>query len=139
VALITDSLARTRLGPYQLQAAIAAVHDEAPRVEDTDWPQILALFGLLETLSPGPMVTLNRSVAVAMVHGPAAGLAIVDQLASDRRMARHHRLHAVRGHLLELAGDPAGARTAYRTAAQYATNVPERRYLDTRAAALAGE
>ena len=139
VALITDSLARTRLGPYQLQAAIAAVHDEAPRVEDTDWPQILALFGLLETLSPGPMVTLNRSVAVAMVHGPAAGLAVVDQLATDKRMARHHRLHAVRGHLLELADDPAAARAAYRTAAGYATNVPERRYLDARAAALAGE
>jgi len=138
VALITDSLARTRLGPYQLQAAIAAVHDEAPRVEDTDWPQILALFGLLETLSPGPMVTLNRSVAVAMVHGPAAGLAIIDQLAADKRMARHHRLHAVRGHLLERAGDRAGARAAYRTAAGYATNVPERRYLDARAAALAG-
>jgi predicted RNA polymerase sigma factor len=138
VALITDSLAGTRLGPYPVQAAIAAVHDEAPRVEDTDWPQILALFGLLETLSPGPMVTLNRSVAVAMVDGPAAGLAIVDQLAKDKRMARHHRLHAVRGHLLELAGDPAGARAAYRTAAGYATNVPERRYLETKAATLAG-
>jgi predicted RNA polymerase sigma factor len=136
VALITDSLARTRLGPYQVQAAIAAVHDEAARVEDTDWPQILALFGLLDTLSPGPMVTLNRSVAVAMVHGPAAGLAIVDQLAADKRMARHHRLHAVRGHLLELAGDLGAARAAYRTAAGYATNLPERRYLEGRAAAL---
>jgi predicted RNA polymerase sigma factor len=104
VELITGSLAHTRPGPYQLQAAIAAVHDEADRVEDTDWPQILALFGLLETMSPGPMVTLNRAVAVAMVHGPAAGLALVDELAADKRMARQHRLHAVRGHLLELAG-----------------------------------
>ncbi len=134
VALITAALAHTRLGPYQLQAAIAAVHDEAARVEDTDWPQILALFRLLETISPGPMVTLNRAVAVAMVHGPRAGLELVDRLEADNRLARHHRLHAVRAHLLELAGDPAAAAAAYRTAASYATNVPERRYLEARAA-----
>ncbi len=137
VALITDALSRTRLGPYQLQAAIAAVHDEAARVEDTDWRQILALYGLLETISPGPMVTLNRAVAVAMVHGPGAGLELVDGLETDNRMARHHRLHATRAHLLELAGDLGAARTAYRTAARYATNIPERRYLEARAANLA--
>ena len=137
VALITDALSRTRLGPYQLQAAIAAVHDEAARVEDTDWPQVLALFGLLETISPNPMVTLNRAVAVAMVHGPEAGLELVDRLEADDRMARHHRLHAVRAHLLELAGDRGAAAAAYRTAARYATNLPERRYLEARAANLA--
>jgi predicted RNA polymerase sigma factor len=134
VALITDALSRTRLGPYQIQAAIAAVHDEAARVEDTDWPQILALFGLLETISPNPMVTLNRAVAVAMVHGPEAGLELVDRLEADDRMARHHRLHAVRAHLLELAGDRSAAAAAYRTAARFATNLPERRYLEARAA-----
>ncbi len=137
VALITDALSRTRLGPYQLQAAIAAVHDEAARVEDTDWPEVLALFGLLETISPNPMVTLNRAVAVAMVHGPEAGLELVDRLEADDRMARHHRLHAVRAHLLELAGDRDAAAAAYRTAARYATNLPERRYLEARAANLA--
>ena len=137
VALITEALSRTRLGPYQLQAAIAAVHDEAARVEDTDWPQILALFGLLETISPNPMVTLNRAVAVAMVHGPGAGLELVDRLEADDRLARHHRLHAVRAHLLELAGDRSAAAAAYRTAARYATNLPERRYLEARAANLA--
>jgi RNA polymerase sigma factor (sigma-70 family) len=137
VALITDALSRTRLGPYQIQAAIAAVHDEAAPVEDTDWPQILALFGLLETISPNPMVTLNRAVAVAMVHGPDAGLELVDRLEADDRMARHHRLHAVRAHLLELAGDGSAAAVAYRTAARYATNLPERRYLEARAANLA--
>jgi predicted RNA polymerase sigma factor len=137
VARITDALSRTRLGPYQLQAAIAAVHDEGAKVEDTDWTEILGLYGLLEVISPNPMVTLNRAVAIAMIHGPAAGLTLVDRLEADDRMARHHRLHAVRAHLLELAGDPGAARDAYRTAAQYATNVPERRYLEARAARLA--
>src|SRR5713226_527407 len=137
VALVTATLSRGSIGAYQLQAAIAAVHDEAARVEDTDWPQILALFGLLETISPNPMVTLNRAVAVAMVHGPAAGLELVGHLEADARMARHHRLHAVRAHLLELAGDRDAAAAAYRTAARYATNLPERRYLEARAANLA--
>jgi predicted RNA polymerase sigma factor len=137
VALVTGALSRSRPGPYQLQAAIAAVHDEAARVEDTDWPQILALFGLLEAISPNPMVTLNRAVAVAMVEGPAAGLELVGRLEADRRMASNHRLHAVRAHLLERAGEPAAALTAYRTAARYATNLPERRYLEDRAATLA--
>ncbi len=136
VALVTGTLARTRrLGPYQLQAAIAAVHDEAPRVEDTDWPQILALYQLLEATSPNPVVTLNRIVAVAMVHGPEAGLTGLAELGADARMARNHRLHAVRAHLLEMAGDPDAAREGYRTAARYATSVAEKRYLDGKAAA----
>jgi RNA polymerase sigma factor (sigma-70 family) len=140
VALTTDTLSRTRhLGPYQLQAAIAAVHDEAARVEDTDWPQILALFQLLEAISPNPIVTLNRVVAVAMVHGPHAGLEIITTLEADGRMARHHRLHAVRAHLLEMAGQPQAARQSFRTAARYATSLPEKRYLETRAAALASD
>ncbi len=111
------------------------MHDEAPRVEDTDWPQILALYQLLEATSPNPVVTLNRIVAVAMVHGPAAGLSELDRLAADKLMARHHRLHAVRAHLLEMAGEPDAARECYRTAARYATSVAEKRYLDAKAAA----
>jgi RNA polymerase sigma factor (sigma-70 family) len=138
VALTTETLARkSRLGPYQVQAAIAAIHDEAASAEETDWPQILALFRLLETIAPGPMVTLNRVVAVAMVHGPQAGLEVLDPLESDERMARHHRLHAVRAHLLEMAGRPADALESYRTAARYATSAPEKRYLEGRAGALA--
>jgi RNA polymerase sigma factor (sigma-70 family) len=133
VALITGTLSRTRrLGPYQIQAAIAAIHDEAPRVQDTDWPQILALFQLLETISPNPMVTLNRVVAVAMVHGPDAGLDMLAELETDERMARHHRLHSVRGHLLDMAGRPEEARDSFRTATRYATSLPERRYLESR-------
>jgi predicted RNA polymerase sigma factor len=136
VALVTDALSTSRLGPYQLQAAIAAVHDEAPRVEDTDWEEILALYGLLESLSPGPMVTLNRAVAVAMVQGPHAGLALVVRLEADERMARSHRLHAVRAHLLVLAGEPGLARLSYQTASRFADNLPEKRYLESRAARL---
>jgi predicted RNA polymerase sigma factor len=136
VALITDALSRTRLGPYQLQAAVAAVHDEAASVADTDWAEIVALYRLLESISPNPMVTLNRAVAVAMVEGPRAGIDLVDRLETDDRMARHHRLHAVRAHLLELDGEPAAARRSYVTAARYATNLPERRYLEARAARL---
>lgn len=136
VALITDSLARTRLGPYQLQAAIAAVHDEAVRVEDTDWPEVLALYSLLEAMSPNPMVTLSRAVAVAMVEGPEAGLKVVDELAADARMARHHRLHAVRAHLLELSGNAGAAVDAFRTAARFADNLPEKRYLEAKAIEL---
>jgi RNA polymerase sigma factor (sigma-70 family) len=137
VALVTAALSRTgRLGPYQVQAAIAAVHDEAPSAEETDWPQILALFQLLETIAPGPMVTLNRVVAVAMVDGPQAGLEVLKPLETDDRMARHHRLHAVRAHLLELADRPDEALESYRTAARYATSAPEKRYLEARAGAL---
>jgi RNA polymerase sigma factor (sigma-70 family) len=128
-ALIERTLATTSaLGPYQLQAAIAAVHGEAASVADTDWAEILALYELLAQVSPGPLVSLGRAVAVAMVHGPAAGLAAADELAGV--LARHHRFHAVRGHLLEMSGDPAAAGAAYLTAARYVTNVAEKRYLD---------
>jgi RNA polymerase sigma factor (sigma-70 family) len=134
-ALLERTLATTKaLGPYQIQAAIAAVHDEAASVADTDWAEILALYRLLEEVSPGPMVSLGRAVATAMVHGPAAGLAATDELAVE--LARHHRFHSVRGHLHEMAGDRASAAAAYRTAASYATNVPERRYLERKRAAL---
>jgi RNA polymerase sigma factor (sigma-70 family) len=136
LALVTDALSRTPLGPYQLQAAIAAVHDEAARAEETDWPQIVALYELLERISPNPMVTLNHAVAVAMVRGPEAGLELLRPLDDDGRVAMHHRLHAVRGHLLEMAGDHAAARTSYRTAARRTTSLPERRYLEGRAARL---
>ena len=135
-ALVSKGLAGSRgLGPYQLQAAIAAVHDEAATVAGTDWAEVLALYELLTRVSPGPMTALGRAVAVAMVHGPAAGLAAADDLA--RPLARHHRYHAVRGHLLELAGDRAAAAAAYATAAGYATNVAERRYLIRKRAAAA--
>jgi RNA polymerase sigma factor (sigma-70 family) len=134
VALTTRSLSRARqLGPYQLQAAIAAIHDEAPRFEDTDWPQILALYRLLEALAPNPVVTLNRVVALSMVDGPQAGLRVLADLERDERMARHHRLHAVKAHLLERAGLPEEARAAYRLAARNTTSLPERRYLQARA------
>jgi RNA polymerase sigma factor (sigma-70 family) len=138
VALISATLVRAPLGPYQLQAAIAAVHDEAARAQDTDWPQIVALYRLLERLAPNPVVTLNHAVAVAMVDGPQAGLARLEPLDDDERMVRHHRLHAVRGHLQELAGDDEAARASYRTAARRTTSLPERRYLEARAARLGG-
>jgi RNA polymerase sigma factor (sigma-70 family) len=136
VELVTDTLARAPIGPYQVQAAIAAIHDEAPRADDADWPQILALYEVLERLSPNPMVTLNRAVAVAMVHGPRAGLDLLETLDDDDRVAAHHRLEVVRGHLLEMAGDHAAAITSYRTAARRTTSLPERRYLEGRAARL---
>ncbi len=137
VALLTRTLSRARVGSYQLQAAIAAVHDEAPTAEATDWPQILALYAVLETVAPGPVITLNRAVAVAMVHGPRAGLALLGTIADDQRMAHTHRLDAVRGHLLELAGEPAPAREAYLRAASRTASVPEQRHLALRAARLA--
>ncbi len=119
-----------------MQAAIAAVHDEAPTADETDWPQILALYGVLERLAPNPIVTLNRAVALAMVEGPRAGLDLLDDVATDGRVAGHHRLHAVRGHLLELVGDVDGARASYREARRRTTSLPEQRYLDGRAARL---
>jgi predicted RNA polymerase sigma factor len=137
VALISGALAGAALGPYQIQAAIAAVHDEAPRAADTDWAQILALYGLLERVAPGPMVTLNRAVAVGMVQGPQAGLAALTELDGEPRVAGHHRLDAVRGHLLELAGDAAAAHAAYQRAARRTTSLPEQRYLQVKAAGLA--
>ena len=136
VALLTRTLGTVPIGPYQLQAAIAAVHDEAPTAKETDWPQILALYEVLELVSPGPVVTLNRAVAVAMVHGPRAGLALIGTLDKDDRMAHNHRLEAVRGHLLELAGDLVAARESYRRAARMTASLPEQRYLVLRAARL---
>ncbi|HVQ95688.1 MAG TPA: DUF6596 domain-containing protein [Mycobacteriales bacterium] len=137
VALVTAALSGAPLGPYQLQAAIAAVHAEAPRAQDTDWAQILALYELLSRLTPNPMITLNHAVAVAMAKGPRAGLDLLATLDADERVADHHRLDAVRAHLLELAGDHAAARASYRAAARRTTSVPEQRYLRARAAALA--
>ena len=136
VGIIGDTLGRGAIGPYQLQAAIAAIHDEAPSADETDWPQILALYDVLEQVSPGPVVTLNRAVAVAMVDGPRAGLAVLGTLDADDRMTHTHRLEAVRGHLLELAGDPDAARESYRRAARMTASVPEQRYLAMRAARL---
>ncbi len=136
IALVSAALPRGEVGQYQLQAAIAAVHDEATRVGDTDWPQILALYGLLERMSDNPMVTLNRVIAQAMVHGPEKGLAALAPLDAAGRLAGHHRLHAVRAHLLEMAGDRIGAAEHYRIAAGKTASVPEQHYLLTRAASL---
>jgi len=136
VALLTAALSKGSIGPYQLQAAIAAVHDEAARAEDTDWPQILALYELLIGMFDNPMVALNHAIVAAMVHGPSKGLELLDALDSDARIAGHHRLSAVRAHLLEMAGDHEASITHYRLAANRATSVPERNYLITQAARL---
>jgi predicted RNA polymerase sigma factor len=124
------------VGHYQLQAAIAAVHDEAARAEDTDWPQILALYELLKRMSDNPMVSLNYAIAVAMVHGPAKGLNLLVALKLDSRLANHHRLDAVGAHLLELAGDTESATEHYRAAATKTASLPERNYLLAQAARL---
>jgi predicted RNA polymerase sigma factor len=136
IALIEATMARAPVGPYQLQAAIVAVHAEAERAEDTDWPQIAQLYRVLDVVAPGPMVTLNRAVAVAMVEGPQAGLDLLATLDGDGPLAGHHRVVAVRAHLLEMAGDPAGARAAYQAASRRTTSEPERQYLEERAARL---
>ena len=136
VALLTATLPKGSIGAYQLQAAIAAVHDEAARAEDTDWPQILALYDLLKHMSANPMVVLNHAIATAMVRGPSAGLELLDALDKDGRLAGHHRLHAVRAHLLEMAGDYPEAIAQYRIAAGQTTSLPERNYLLTEAARL---
>ncbi|GLC25701.1 RNA polymerase sigma factor [Roseisolibacter agri] len=136
VALVEGVMARGPVGPYGLQAAIAAVHDEAPRAEDTDWPQILALYQLLERLSDNPMVALSRAIAAAMVHGPEVGLEQLRALDADARLAGHYRLDAVRAHLHERAGDPARAVAHYRAAASRTASAPERDYLLARAARL---
>jgi RNA polymerase sigma factor (sigma-70 family) len=136
VALVTGALAAGPVGPYQLQAAIAAVHAEAPGTDATDWREIAMLYELLERIAPNPVFTLNRAVAVAMIEGPAPALALVDELAADRRMAANHRVAAVRGHLFEMAGDRAAAVAAYETAARQTTSLPERDYLQRRAAAI---
>ncbi|MFI6926986.1 RNA polymerase sigma factor [Nonomuraea spiralis] len=137
VELVSKALATSALGPYQLQAAIAAVHDEAPTAAETDWPQILALYGVLAGLEDNPMVRLNQAVAAAMVNGPRAGLDLLDGLAADDRLAGHHRLAAVRAHLLEMDGDTEGAARAFREAARRTLSLPEQRYLEGKAAALA--
>jgi RNA polymerase sigma factor (sigma-70 family) len=136
VALVTGALSRGPVGPYRLQAAIAAVHDEAPTADVTDWPQILALYTVLERVAPNPTVTLNRAVAVAQVHGPAAGLALLDAVSADERVAASHHLVSVRAHLLEMAGDHDAARAGYQEAARRTTSEPEKRHLLTRAARL---
>ncbi|MFI5658992.1 RNA polymerase sigma factor [Streptomyces sp. NPDC051684] len=135
-ALVTDAMTRSALGPYQLQAAIAALHNEAPSTSETDWRQINTLYKILERLSPNPMATLNRAVAVAMIDGPQAGLRLLDQLAKDDRLTEHHRLHAVRAHLLEMAGDLTGAGKYYACAARGTPSLAERRFLRTRAAGM---
>ena len=137
VELLTAALSKGNVGLYQLQAAVAAVHDEASRSQDTDWPQILALYELLKRVSPGPMVTLNHAIAAAMVHGPAKGLELLKPLDTDTRLADHYRLDAVRGHLLEMLGDHERAIHHYRIAAGRTTSLPEQNYLMTQAARLA--
>jgi len=134
--LLTAALSKGSIGAYQLQAAIAAVHDEAARAADTDWPQILALYELLKRMSDNPMVALNHAIAVAMVHGPSKGLELLGALDSDARMAGYHRLESVRAHLLEMAGDQESAVAHYRLAAGLTTSTPERDYLMTQAARL---
>ena len=134
--LIGQTLSRAPLGPYQLQAAIAAVHSEAATPADTDWPQVLKLYDLLDALAPSPVVTLNRAVAVAMVDGPRAGLADLDALAGDRRLASQHRLASVRAHLHEMAGDTQAALAGYEDAARRTTSIPEQRYLQAQAQRL---
>ena len=136
VALLSAALPKGSVGAYQLQAAIAAVHDEAARAEETDWPQILALYELLRRMSDNPMVALNHAIAAAMVHGPARGLELLDALTHDARIAEHHRLDAARAHLLELAGRCDAAVLQYRAAAAKTANLPERNYLLTQAARL---
>jgi RNA polymerase sigma factor (sigma-70 family) len=134
VALLDGAMGKGTVGEYQLQAAIAAVHDRAAKADETDWPQILALYGLLEQLTGNPVVTLNKAVAAAMADGPSAGLALLETV--DERLAGHYRLDAVRAHLLELAGDKAAALEHYRAAASRTANLAEQRYLATQAARL---
>jgi RNA polymerase sigma factor (sigma-70 family) len=135
-AILTQALGTGPVGLYQLQAAIAALHDEAPTAEATDWPQILALYDVLTTVTPGPVVTLSRAVALAHVHGPRAGLGLLGTLDADGRMAHTHRLEAVRAHLLEQAGETTAARDSYLRAAKMTASLPEQRYLELRAASL---
>jgi RNA polymerase sigma factor (sigma-70 family) len=139
IALVESALSRGSVGSYQLQAAIAAVHDEAVRPADTDWAQIFALYGLLERMSDNPMVSLNRAIAAAMVQGPQAGLELLAALDGDPRMAGHYRLDAVRAHLHEMAGDPERAVAHYRAAAEGTASIPERDYLLMKAARLTAE
>lgn len=136
IALITAALPAGPVGPYQVQAAIAAVHDEAATAEETDWPQILALYGVLERISENPVVALNRVVATAMVHGPQAGLAALDAVGADPRLTGHHRVTVVRAHLSEMAGDRGAAAALFRAASRATASLPERHHLAIRAARL---
>lgn len=136
VRLVKASLAGPALGPYQLQAAIAATHAAAATAAETDWRQVHALYLILERIAPNPMVTLNRAIALAETEGPAAGLALLSTLDTDERMATHHRLPSVRAHLLEKTGDTAGAYEHYRRAAKATASIAEQRYLESRAARL---
>ena len=133
VALVSGTLSKGPAGPYLLQATIAAIHDEAPSTEETDWAEILILYKILDRTAPNPVVTLNRAIATAMVHGPAEGLALLATLDGDKRIAGHYRLDAVRGHLLDLAGEHDRAREHYRRAARLTLSLPEREYLLRRA------
>jgi predicted RNA polymerase sigma factor len=139
VALVTEAMSHGDVGAYQLQAAIAALHDQAPDYLSTDWPQILALYELLLRLGENPMVRLNHAVALAMVRGPRAGIAQLARLETDARVANDHRLHAVRGHLLEMAGELDSARASYLTAAEKTASIPQKRYLHAQASRLGGE
>jgi RNA polymerase sigma factor (sigma-70 family) len=137
LALVADAFAKGRIGYYQIQAAIAAVHDQAPRAQETEWPRILSLYELLQQMTDNPMVNLNHAIATAMVHGAAAGLHLLDALDADPRIAGHYRLDAVRAHLLEMSGDHQRAIVHYRAAADRTTSIPERNYLITKASRLA--
>ena len=137
VALIRPRSRAARSAPTSCRRRSPPLHDEAARAEDTDWPQILALYGLLERMTPNPMITLNRAIAAAMVDGPAAGLAMVDPLDTDTRLGGHYRLDAVRAHLHEMAGDLETARGHYLAAAGKTASIPERNYLTTKAAMAA--
>ncbi|MEE1806399.1 RNA polymerase sigma factor, partial [Streptomyces sp. BE133] len=133
IELVKASLAGPALGPYQLQAAIAATHADAATAGETNWPQVHALYLILERIAPNPMITLNRAIALAETEGPAAGLSLLATLDSDERMAGHHRLLSVRAHLLEKTGDTAGAYEHYRRAAKSTASIAEQRYLEARA------
>ena len=137
VAILSATLPKGSIGPYQLQAAIAAIHDEAAKHEDTDWPQILAFYELLKRMAPSPMVMLNHAIAAAMVHGPGTGLELLNALDADGGLAGHHRLDAVRAHLLELSGEGETAIAHFRRAADRTASLPERNYLLAQAARLA--
>ena len=136
ISIVSKTLPKGKIGAYQLQAAIAAVHDEAVSPEETDWPQILALYSVLKRLSDNPMVALNHAIAFAMVNGPEAGLELLAQLDGDARIRGHYRLDAVRGHLFERAGNRERAIAHFRKAADRTMSVPERDYLLTKAARL---
>ena len=136
VALVREAMTRSPLGPYQLQAAIAACHATAGKAADTDWHEVHTLYLILERIAPNPMVTLNRAVALSELDGPRKGLDLLSTLDDDARMTDHHRLHAVRAHLLEKAGELAEAHASYRLAARGTASLAERRYLESRAARL---